>query len=277
MDLPQDRWITVDAKQIRYWHLGQPHQPVVVLAHGILSSVEYWHRVVWPLSHYYQIIAFDWPGFGKSTKPPIDYTLAFYLDFLESFINALGFKQITLVGHSLGGGLALSFAGHYPDYIYKLILLDSVGFARQIAWPFRLMSLPLIGRIMTRTHQPLFQKALQANVYDSQCLSQSFLDSAYQLGIESGARYTMLNILANHAGLKGIKQASLKTIQQPLYPHNPLIIWGKQDPILEYTIHYQQASNAFFPQAQYVALDHCGHIPQIEHSDRVVEAMLDFI
>lgn len=272
MELPQDRWLIINNNYVRYWHIGDVDAQPMVLTHGILSSAEYWYRVVWPLSKYYQVIAFDWPGFGKSDKPNIHYTLSYFLEFLKEFLDTLGLGPIILVGHSLGGGISLGFAGHYPSYIHRLILLDSVGFARQIAWPFRLMSLPILGRIMTRANQPLFEKALQTNVYDSSCLSQDFLDSAYKLGIESGARHTMLNILANHAGLKGIKKQPLKQVQQPLYSANPLIIWGQQDPVLNYSIHLQ-AIKYYFPQAPIVSIDRCGHMPQIEHSNRVVEAI----
>ena len=82
----------------------------------------------------------------------------------------------------------------------------------------------------------------------------------------------MLNILATHVGLSGMKRGSLQKIQQPLYPRSPTIIWGQQDPILNYTIHRSYA-DYYFPKADWITLDQCGHLPQLEHPQAVVEAI----
>lgn len=279
MELPQDQWLVANGLNIRYWHIGNPDNQALVLAHGLISSVEYWHRVIQPLSKHYQIIAFDWPGFGRSDKPDQVYTLAFYTQCLLAFLESLNLQQVVLVGHSLGGGLVLDFAGHYPERVSHLILLDSVGFHKQVTWIFRLMGLPCLGYLLTRINRDLFAKALRTNVYDDAAISDDFIDTIYPMVSDPKARRTMLNILRNHTGLTGMKQASLAHIWrhfESLKNKPCLILWGKQDPILEYQYH-KPAVEHYYPQAQFVTLDQCGHIPQLEHSQAVVDNIKQFI
>lgn len=279
MELPQDRWLIVNDLNVRYWHVGDTNKQPLVLAHGLISSVEYWHRVIEPLSQYYQVIAYDWPGFGKSDKPNRVYTLTFYTQFLNDLLDTLNLKQVALVGHSLGGGLVLDFAGNHPDKVSHIILLNSVGFHKQVTWIFRLMGIPFLGYMLTRINRDLFAKALRTNVYDDSAISDEFIDTIYPMVSDPKARRTMLNILRNHTGLTGMKQASLAHIWRHFdsLKNKPfLIVWGRQDPILDYQYH-RPAAEYYCPQAQFVTLENCGHIPQLEHNQTVVDNIKHFV
>ncbi len=90
----------------------------------------------------------DWPGYGESDKPDIDYTMSFYVGFLKKLMDSLGFERVSLVGISLGGGAALGFALDFPERVEKLVLVDSNGLGGDVPWGrlgYLLVHAPLVN------------------------------------------------------------------------------------------------------------------------------------
>src|SRR5208337_1481562 len=79
------------------------------------------------ISRYYQVYAPDLPGFGQSGKPNVEYGLRYYVDFLGSFMDALGIPKAVIVGSSFGGAIAASFAASRPDRVTALVMADATG------------------------------------------------------------------------------------------------------------------------------------------------------
>lgn len=138
----ESRWIKVGETNIHYLVGGEG--PLLVLLHGIGSDAQSeWGRNLEVLAHNFRIYAPDLAGFGKSDKPQIDYNQRFLKDFLAEFVELLGLERINLIGHSLGGGIALAFAFDNPEKVERLVLVDSSGLSAKMGLPGKLL-MPLL-------------------------------------------------------------------------------------------------------------------------------------
>lgn len=118
--------ISLDSLEISYVKEGNGEK-TLLFVHGLSSNSDAWSKNIETLSKYYTCIALDLPGYGKSSKPEADYTPGFFTEALLQFIEKLELKNITLIGHSMGGQASIKFASNYPDMIEKLILVAPAG------------------------------------------------------------------------------------------------------------------------------------------------------
>jgi len=116
--------------------------PVVVLIHGILGTRRSWEQLVSLLEQDFTVIAPDLLGHGDSAKPRGDYTLGGHAGRLRDLLDALGVQRATLVGHSLGGGVAMQFAWLFPERCERLVLISSGGLGRDVSPILRAPTLP---------------------------------------------------------------------------------------------------------------------------------------
>jgi len=113
-----------------------------VLVHGITNSSASWEPVLAQLGRHFTIIAPDLLGHGDSDKPRADYSLGANASLLRDLLVALGHESATIVGHSLGGGIAMQFAYQFPERIERLVLVSSGGLGRQVSPVLRAIALP---------------------------------------------------------------------------------------------------------------------------------------
>ena len=104
--------------------------PVLLLIHGIGDSSETWRELIPLLARDHTVIAPDLLGHGRSDKPRADYSVAGYANAMRDLLSVLGVEHATVVGHSLGGGVAMQFAYQYPDRCERLVLISSGGVSR---------------------------------------------------------------------------------------------------------------------------------------------------
>jgi pimeloyl-ACP methyl ester carboxylesterase len=117
--------------------------PAVVLIHGMAGSSRTWREVMPLLARSYTVIAPDLPGHGESAKPLGDYSLGAYASGLRDLIvGALGIEKATLVGQSLGGGVAMQLAYQHPELCERLVVVGSGALGREVSWILRLLTLP---------------------------------------------------------------------------------------------------------------------------------------
>src|SRR4051812_30252503 len=116
--------------------------PVLLLLHGIANSSETWEPVADQLSEHFTLIAPDLLGHGASATPRGDYSLGALASGVRDIVTALGHERVTVVGHSLGGGVAMQFVYQFPERAERLVLVSSGGLGRDVHVVLRAAALP---------------------------------------------------------------------------------------------------------------------------------------
>ncbi len=132
--------ITLHGHRVFYRSAGRG--PVLVLVHGITSTSGTWSNVLPYLGERFTVIAPDLLGHGESAKPRGDYSLGAYAVSVRDLLIALGHHRVTVVGHSLGGGIAMQFAYEYPVFSERLVVVSSGGLGREVHPLLRAATLP---------------------------------------------------------------------------------------------------------------------------------------
>src|SRR3954465_7316866 len=128
---PRREQITLHGHRVVYRVAGSGG-PVVLLIHGITGNARQWDDIVPLLAQRYTVVAPDLLGHGESAKPRGDYSLGAYAASVRDLLVALGHRRATVVGHSLGGGVAMQFAYESPPFAERLVLVSSGGIGREV-------------------------------------------------------------------------------------------------------------------------------------------------
>src|SRR6476620_8148388 len=120
----------------------------LLLIHGMAGSSQTWRAILPQLAKKYRVIAPDLLGHGRSSKPRTDYSLGAFAVGLRDLLDEVGVGSATVVGHSLGGGIAMQFLYQHPDYCRRLVLISSGGLGQDVGWILRLLSAPGAELIM---------------------------------------------------------------------------------------------------------------------------------
>lgn len=272
---PQDLYISIDNINTRYWQMGDYGSPIILL-HGGNGSIEFWLYNIAALAAHHRVYAFDMVGSGKSDYPDRSYSLADQAEFLGGFMSALKIDRATLIGNSMGGGVALEFTNLYPDLVDKLVLVDSMGFGTEISLGIRLITLPAVVSLL-RPGRWMIPAMLRSNFYDSKQLPPEWLELRYKIFAISGRNRVILRIGQSNFNLAGVLPQvyrpildSLPNISQPT-----LIIWGEYDRIIP--VKHAHIAAAGIPNSQLHIFPDCGHHPYLEYPDRFNRLVLDFI
>ncbi|MDX2270730.1 MAG: alpha/beta fold hydrolase [Cyanobacteriota bacterium] len=272
---PEDRYVWVADVRARYWQVGSGGSPLILL-HGGMSSVEIWSYNLAALAEQHQVYALDMVGSGRSDKPEADYTLAYQADFLAGFMAALGIPTATLIGNSMGGGVALHLALTQPERVERLVVVAGFGLGQEIALPLRLASLPGVGLLAVPTRWGA-SLSLRGNVVDRRIVPPEWVEWSYQKFGWPGSKTAALRLAQTNLNLWGVKPQ----VYQPLLRQLPnldlptLLIWGSQDPILP--LAHGKRAVALIPQARLRVFEECGHWPQVEKADQFNQCVLDFL
>ena len=131
---------TLHGRSVSYAEAGEG--PVLLLIHGMGGNFENWQEVIEPLARNHTVIAPDLPGHGESAPGGGDYSIGALAAGLRDLLLALGHQRVTLVGHSLGGGIAMQFAYQFPEMVERLVLVSSGGLGREVSPILRAAALP---------------------------------------------------------------------------------------------------------------------------------------
>ncbi len=275
LSIPEDLYVRVAGINTRYWQMGNRGSTIVLL-HGGTGSIEFWLYNIAALAQSHQVYAFDMVGSGKSDFPVADYSLTYQTKFLASFMSKLGIVSATLIGNSMGGGVALQFVGLYPDRVDKLVLVDSLGFGREISLGIRLITLPAIVSLL-RPGRWMIPVMVRANFDDGSKISSEWLELRYQVFALPGRNPAILKLGQSNFNVCGVRAdvyqpilASLATIAQ-----KTLIVWGESDRIIPVKHAYTAAAG--IPNSQLEILEHCGHHPYLEYPDKFNRLVLKFL
>jgi pimeloyl-ACP methyl ester carboxylesterase len=263
----------VDGLSIHY--LVEGRGPAVVLVHGLGGFAQSWRHNIDALAARATVYAVDLPGFGRSAKPRAPYGLRYFARALHGFLDGLGIAQAALVGHSLGGAVAVTYALTQPSRVERLALLGSVvpGFTWQVSWRHRLVCTYGLGELVALCGcGPAFRAAIAACFHAPDPVEVEFLVGCdYGPRTSAAARAAWLSTTrALRADLVERRQdyrRAIATLDLPV-----LFVHGRQDRAVP-PAHCAEAGEGF-PRARVRWLDACGHFPHIEHAP-VVNVWLD--
>ncbi|MBN2255897.1 MAG: alpha/beta fold hydrolase [Deltaproteobacteria bacterium] len=273
---PQDNYINLGPLTARYWQRGDKGSPVILI-HGLGASADIWMHNVDALARRHRVYVPDVVGFGKTDKPDTEYTAALFSTFISDFMRALNIEQPTLIGNSLGGGIALQYALLYPERVDKLVLVDSAGFGFDAPISLRLVSLPIVGELLTRPGRFEAYFYFRHAVHDPAVLTREFVDTYQEIHSLPGNQEALLKVIRSVLSFRGGKTEMLGPVMNNLHRiTNPtLILWGKHDRVLP--LKHAAVGKEKIPNAELYVFDDCGHMPQYERPDefnRVVEEFL---
>src|SRR3954471_20142435 len=132
--------IELHGHQVVYRIAGEG--PAVVLVHGMVNSSRHWEAVAARLAERYTVIAPDLVGHGDSATPRGDYSLGAHATVIRDLLSALGVERASMVGHSLGGGVAMVFFWQFPERVERLALVSSGGLGPEVSPLLRSIALP---------------------------------------------------------------------------------------------------------------------------------------
>ncbi|MFD4180686.1 alpha/beta fold hydrolase [Rhodococcus sp. NPDC058514] len=120
--------------------------PPLLLIHGIGDNSSTWNEVIPHLAKHFTVIAPDLLGHGRSDKPRADYSIAAYANGMRDLLTVLGFDRVTVIGHSLGGGVAMQFAYQFPQMVERLVVVSTGGVTKDVNPALRFASLPIANQ-----------------------------------------------------------------------------------------------------------------------------------
>lgn len=252
---------------------------VLLLIHGMAGSSETWRSVIPPLSKKFRVIAPDLLGHGDSAKPRTDYSLGAFAVWLRDFLDELGVSHATVVGHSLGGGVAMQFVYQHPDYAQRLILISSGGLGPDVGWVLRLLSAPGAELVLPIiAPQPVLSVGNKLRSWLRSAGIQSprgaELWSAYSSLSDGETRQSFLKTLRSVVDYRGQAVSALNRLR--LREQLPVMaIWGERDGIIP--VAHAYAAHEARTDARLEVLPDVGHFAQVEAPGRVVELIEDFI
>ena len=254
--------------------------PVVVLVHGIGESSATWAEVVPRLARTHTVIAPDLLGHGLSDKPRADYSLGGFANGLRDLLIVLGVDTATVVGHSLGGGIALQFAYQHPTMCERLVLVASGGLGTEVSPLLRLAALPggglgLRASLLPPVRVPTSLAVRAAARLGWLCPAEADgMLEAWQGLRDSGTRRAFLRTL--RSVVDGHGQSVTGRDRLYLATELPtLVVWGGRDHVLP--VAHAMAVEELLPGSRLELLPDAGHMPHRSDPDLFVELLREFL
>jgi pimeloyl-ACP methyl ester carboxylesterase len=253
--------------------------PAVLLIHGIGGDWRTWEPVLDGLARRHRVVAVDLPGHGSSSKSAGDCSLGALANALRDLGGALGIERATVVGHSLGGGVAMQFAYQFPERCERLVLVSSGGLGPDVGLILRLAALPG-SDLFLRLTAPPFRSLVNLAGGVGRALrlraaaDAEFYARAYTALSDRDSRAAFLGTLRGVVGTRG----QLVDARDRLYltVHIPtLIVWGERDAMLP--VAHAREAHGSMPGSRLEIFDDAGHLPQLDDPERFIAVVEDFM
>jgi pimeloyl-ACP methyl ester carboxylesterase len=271
-----DSTIAVDGIQVRYRDSGGSG-PAVLLLHGIGGSLELWAAQFVATNQSLRLIALDLPGHGLSDFGRQPYAPKTFARFVWQFADALGLDKVHLAGNSMGGAISLQMLAQQPERVETLLLAAAATLGRDGPLPFRLMTLPLLGALMSRAGPMAVTQQLQAIFHPSFAIPDEVRKTVQRNVMRPGAQAAFLSTLRQMSDLGGQRadlvseaQAALRLATQPV-----LLLHGRQDRVIPFA--HSQSALRLSPASRLQLVDDCGHTPQLEQPAVFNAALQDLV
>ncbi|MDP2931474.1 MAG: alpha/beta fold hydrolase [Chloroflexota bacterium] len=242
MNSLHQKQMKVGGLDVHYVQAG--HGDPLIVIHGGANGAGAWKKNVAELAKKYTVYLPDLPGFGQSQEMDGDYYIPELVEFVEGFSNELGLKKFYLMGHSMGGAVAVSYALKFPGKVLKLVLVSSMCIGKEIALWVRLFSSPVLSYSIGRIIIHLFRavKWVSDRIISGIEIALPFSRTSIRIGTAATTFHQQTMVLAPR----------LCEITAPT-----LVVWGARDPIVP-AMHAWMAG-ALIPECEVKVFEDCGH------------------
>ena len=274
-----DEWqIELHGRRVIYRVAGSG--PPIVLVHGMLNSSSHWREVALNLAGDYTVIAPDLIGHGDSAAPRGDYSLGAHAASIRDLLAAVGIERTTIVGHSLGGGVAMQFFYQFPQRVERLALISSGGLGHDVSPMLRTAALPGISGLLSLTIHPRVLAALWET-------GRRLRGREARAGVYLQAVARALRPLEN----AGAREAFLQTLRAVIDVHGQrvsatdrlyllesiptMIVWGERDNTIP--LNHGRTAHEAIPGSLFRTLPAAAHFPHLEDPDGLSGVLREFM
>ncbi|WP_445259181.1 alpha/beta fold hydrolase [Nocardioides aurantiacus] len=254
--------------------------PVVLFIHGILGSQRQWEHLVDVLDDDHRVVLPDLFGHGDSAKPLGDYSLSAHAAAMRDLLDHLGIERVTLVGHSLGGGIAMQFFYLFPERVERLVLVSSGGLGREVNLVLRAATLPGAAQVLgVVASAPVLSRV--------EALGRGAQRVGWKPGADISAIWRGFSTLGDResrAAFLSTTRAVIDLGGQSISAHDhlegalpvpTLIVWGTRDHMIP-AAHAVAAQEAV-PECRVELFEGAGHFPHLDDPDRFARVLREFI
>jgi pimeloyl-ACP methyl ester carboxylesterase len=271
------KYLDLHGDRVAYREAGAGE--ALLLIHGMAGSSATWRAVLPQLSKKYRVVAPDLLGHGESAKPRGDYSLGAFAALLRDLLDELGISRATIVGQSLGGGVAMQFTYQHRDYCERLALISSGGLGPDLNWILRILSAPGTELVLpVVAPQPVLNIGNKLGSWLTAAGIQSpragEMWSAYSSLSDRETRQAFLRTLRSVVAYRGQAVSALGKMHVS-HGLPTLLIWGEEDRIIP--VAHGRAAHDAVPGSRLEVLAGVGHFPHVESPAAVVDILDDFI
>jgi pimeloyl-ACP methyl ester carboxylesterase len=263
-------YLELEGVLIRYSIIGGG--PAVVLVHGWLSSSRIWEQLAGRLAQRFTVYTLDLSGFGESDKPLSGYGVRNGSRLLYAFCAHFGLTRANIIGHDLGGAMAVKLAADHPDIVGRLVVVSAPADEDQIDLPTMLwlVTVPVVGPIfyaLGRVARPIRRLWMRPFVADSDDLTDVIVDDA---GRSTPAAVSKTLSISRREISRGRLARQARIIKIPL-----LVVAGEEDQIVDPQSVGVWAGGV--ERAEIYLVDECGHMPMVERVAEFNAQILAFL
>src|SRR5207249_6912606 len=281
------RTVTIDGVNIHYV-CGGSGTPLVLI-HGLGSSaaVEFYYNLE-PLAAHHQVLAIDLPGFGKSDKPVLAYTIDLFVKAVRDLMACEGLERAAVMGVSMGGRVALGLALESPESVERLVLVDALGVGpprRVLAYRILLtrglgeLTLSGTARALRRMNPATIRRFwgwyLRRPGRVDTILSDERIANHGTLLSTTEYRVAYLSALRSIARMGQLRDGITGEYRLAELPMPTLLIWGRHDHI--FPASHAETAKLKMPNGRVEIFENSGHTPQMEEPNRFNKLVLDFL
>ena len=254
--------------------------PPVVLIHGMVNSSKHWEEVALRLADRYTVVAPDLLGHGDSAAVRGDYSLGAHACSIRDLLTTIGIERATIVGHSLGGGIAMQFFYQFPQRVERLALISSGGLGHEVSPMLRGAALPgaaagiwLVANRRVRSALERAGERLRARGSRRGVYLQALARAMRPLQ-DAEARNAFLQTLRSVIDVRG-QHVSARDRLYLLGELPTLIVWGERDNTIPMA--HGLAAHEVVPNSRFVTLPKAAHFPNLEDPEGLADALLDWL
>lgn len=269
--------VTVHGSKIAYQIHGQGKEALLLIHSAAWSSAEY-NALAESLSKQYTVYLVDLPGYGRSDKPQLRYSLQKLTAMMTEFIEQFPEKKFHLIGASTGGTISVLLAAQFPERIQTVTLIDPIGFGQDINQVALVAQVPIVAELLLYPNQLTFHYVLnQGWLTDHGNITPDLADQLYHDAVLPKASRAKLSLLRSLITVRGVAPDVLALVNQSARQlHQPvLLLWGEEDSYAQISQH--QHALTLLPQATYHPIPQAGHFPQLEQPDLVANYLQEFL